>query len=348
MAIYDIDQNAYILDTDEIEFSFPNVDSHPYTIIGNTLDNIITGNAGDNLIDGGLGQDVMRGGLGDDTYIVDNVGDKVVEQANGGTDTVITSVDYSLGPNGNIEILQAAATVTHGLQLTGSLGDNTIIGGAGDDTIDGGAGADLMQGGKGNDTYLIDNLNDKVVESADGGSDTAVISVANYDLSKLANVEHIVFTGDAGTAQATVSNNGGTVADTVTGGSGSDVVKGLGSQNRLVGGLGSDKLIGTAGSDTFVFDTKLGKNNIDTITHFDVKHDTIELDHDIFTKIKVGKLSASAFAIGKAHDHNDRIILDAKKHLLLYDADGSGKAHAVAFAHLQDHLKLKAADFHIV
>ncbi|MCK9911195.1 hypothetical protein MXD81_18740, partial [Microbacteriaceae bacterium K1510] len=66
---------------------------------GNTLVNTLTGNAGNNVLSGGSGNDVMIGGAGDDTYVVDATGDVVTEAANEGTDTVQSSVTYTLGAN---------------------------------------------------------------------------------------------------------------------------------------------------------------------------------------------------------------------------------------------------------
>ncbi len=62
------------------------------------LDNVLTGNDAANAFDGGAGKDTMSGGLGDDTYVVDNVGDKVVENVDEGADTVLSSLPIRLGP----------------------------------------------------------------------------------------------------------------------------------------------------------------------------------------------------------------------------------------------------------
>ena len=76
------------------------------------LANVITGNSGNNTLDGGAGADTMIGGAGNDTYVVDNAGDVVTEARNAGTDTVQSSVSYTLGANVENLTLTGSATST--------------------------------------------------------------------------------------------------------------------------------------------------------------------------------------------------------------------------------------------
>ena len=71
----------------------------PDSLSGTALADTINGFAGDDIIDGVAGIDKLFGGDGNDTYIVDNLGDVVIETAtvNSGTDLVQASVSYTLG-----------------------------------------------------------------------------------------------------------------------------------------------------------------------------------------------------------------------------------------------------------
>ena len=66
-------------------------------LYGKDGNDTLTGGSANDYFDGGTGADRMTGGLGDDTYIVDDVGDIVVEGANGGTDTGDEFGELSVG-----------------------------------------------------------------------------------------------------------------------------------------------------------------------------------------------------------------------------------------------------------
>jgi Ca2+-binding RTX toxin-like protein len=91
---------------------------------------------------------------------VNNVGDTVLEQSGEGTDTVQSSIGYTLGSN----VENLTLTGTNAINGTGSSADNELIGngavnvlsgGSGNDGLDGGGGNDTLIGGQGADTYLL-------------------------------------------------------------------------------------------------------------------------------------------------------------------------------------------------
>ncbi len=143
-------------------------------LVGNSVGNQLNGDGGNDRIDGKAGADTMTGGLGDDTYIVDNVGDIVIENASEGRDTIKSIVTYTL-PN-NVEKL----TLTGGspIEGTGNSANNSLIGnsannllsgGSGNDRLDGKGGNNVLVGGAGKDIFKlttagsVDNIFDFVV-----------------------------------------------------------------------------------------------------------------------------------------------------------------------------------------
>jgi len=124
----------------------------------------------------------------------------------------------------------------------------------------------------------------------------------------------------------------------------------LGKGNDVLNGKGgNDVLKGGKGKDTFVFDTKLGPNNVDKIKDFKPKDDTIHLSSTVFTGLDKGWLSDDAFIVGSAaKDANDRIIYNKSTGALSFDADGNGSGAAVQFAKLAKNLDVTAHDFFVI
>jgi Ca2+-binding RTX toxin-like protein len=208
------------------------------SLIGNSFDNKLTGNIGNNTIDGGLGADTMSGGAGNDTYIVDNVGDGVVESSNKGTDSVVASVSYAL--SANVEAL--TLTGAKAINATGNALANHLIGNGAANVLDGKGGADVMAGGAGNDTYLVDHKADRIVEAFGAGTDT-LVSTVSYALAAGQAVETLQFAKTVGTAALDLTGN--EFANTLVGSAGDNV---------LNGGGGADALYGGSGNDTYVVD----------------------------------------------------------------------------------------------
>jgi len=294
---------------------------------GSAFADRLTGDAGANVINGLDGADVMIGGAGNDVYYVDNIGDKVVEKAGGGFDTVVSSIDHVLAAN--VEALTLSGS--DDIEATGNSLDNVLTGNAGDNRLRGGTGADMMIGGAGDDIYYVDNAGDRVVEQAGEGHDLVVSSVS-FNLHGT-GAEDIKLLGSAA-----LNAEGDAGANRVTGNAGHNVLR---------GDAGNDVLTGGAGYDNFVFDTALGKNNVDRITDFSVADDTILLNAAIFGAAgPAGYLAQGAFQTGSvASEADDRILYDAASGNIFYDADGSGAGAAVLFAQVTPGLGLTHMDF---
>ncbi len=117
-------------------------------LLGGTGDDILAGGEGDDVLIGGDGADVLIGGLGSDVIWLTDGSDIVTENADEGTDTILTTLhDYAL--NDNVEILVFVGE--GGFDGLGNALDNFISGGGGNDNLDGGWGNDTLYGGDGND-----------------------------------------------------------------------------------------------------------------------------------------------------------------------------------------------------
>ncbi|XPM52951.1 MAG: calcium-binding protein [Leptolyngbya sp. IPPAS B-1204] len=118
---------------------------------GNAQANRLTGGNGNDAISGNAGNDTLIGGTGNDLYIVDSTTDTIVENAAEGTDTVRSSVTFSLAALTNVENLTLIDTASNG---TGNTLNNTLRGNTQNNTLNGGSGNDILEGNEGNDSLI--------------------------------------------------------------------------------------------------------------------------------------------------------------------------------------------------
>ena len=117
--------------------------------------------------------------------------------------------------------------------LTGTAFDDELQGLAGNDVLNGGLGTDLLLGGAGDDTYLIDDVDDLIVELAGQGNDSVQTTLSSYILGN--NLENLSFS-----SSLNVIGTGNALANIISGGSGNDLLIGAGGNDTLVGALGND------------------------------------------------------------------------------------------------------------
>ena len=235
------------------------------TLIGGAGNDTLKGGEGNDTLTGGKGIDVLEGGAGDDTYIVTDAGDTITENADAGTDTVMSTVTIAaLAPNVENLTLTGNANIDgtgNGLNnvITGNSGNNVLKGGAGNDRLYGGAGSDTLDGEAGSDTYIIDADSgaDAISDTGTGLNDIDTVEFsgaadASYTIG--AGVENLTLMGTTainGTGNALNNTiTGNSAANTLDGGAGNDILNGGGGDDTLTGGLGNDTLDGGAGNDS--------------------------------------------------------------------------------------------------
>ncbi|MCW2306693.1 calcium-binding protein [Rhodobium gokarnense] len=225
-------------------------------ITGNSGSNTLNGGAGNDTVDGGSGADTMGGGTGNDTYIVDNAGDRIVENGGAGDDTVRSSVSQALSAGVEDLLLLGGNDLNgtgNGLAnvIAGQSGDNELAGGSGGDSVLGGGGNDTLAGNAGDDELSGGTANDRLFG---GGNDDTLAGNDGRDLMFGNDGNDRLFGGGGNDTLAgndgrdLLFGNGGN--DQLFGGGGNDTLAGNDGNDTLYGGTGSDQLFGGGGNDT--------------------------------------------------------------------------------------------------
>lgn len=150
------------------------------SLFGDAGNDTLLGGDGNDKLNGGTGADTMIGGAGNDVYTVDNTGDTVSELAGEGTDTVKSSVSFTLGDN----IEKLTLTGKTSISGVGNALNNTLVGNSGNNVLVGGRGNDTLNGGAGNDRYVFDRGDGKDTIKQNDAASTDDRLVLGNDIGK--------------------------------------------------------------------------------------------------------------------------------------------------------------------
>lgn len=224
-------------------------DFDPWTLIGRGGNDTYYLRIGEYVVDLGGGHHVTRRGV-----------DRVVEQNDGGNDTVILVNRYnsanSIGPEHlkNIERIEVSENTIYGWTLESNGLSNRIIGGRGDDTIFGMNGNDRIDGGEGGDR--LHGGNGKDILRGGAGDDWLDGGAGKDKLQGGAGIDIVSYAKESKGLTVDIGAQKTSVGDTlsgiegVEGGKGNDVLTGSDAANVFFGGKGNDRLTGLGGADT--------------------------------------------------------------------------------------------------
>ena len=310
------------------------------TLSGLAGNDTLVGGSGADLMNGGEGADSMSGGSGADIYLVDDLGDRVIETSATQIDLVIASVSFTLTTGvENLDMLTGAIDGTGNSvaneitgnsadnNLVGSGGNDTLIGAAGADTLNGGTGNDTMIGGNGSDTYIVNSLTDTVTENGTG------LDLVESSVSHIlgANLENLTLTG-----VNNINATGNTVANILIGNAG---------VNKITGMEGDDTLTGGAGADRFVFNSVL--DGADTITDYNGLVSGVA-DGDMVqfaASLLVGTFAyTGAAGFSGGDDNSEARIASGGRVIVDFNGDGAGDL-TIFLTGLVNEDQLSAVDF---
>lgn len=250
-------------------------------IVGSAYNDALAGDAGANVLEGGAGADTLVGDDGDDTLrggagndrLYGGAGNDFLSEASGdngpfgndlynggeGSDRVSLFTTYGPGVTVDLRITTAQNTgqgfdtflgVEH---ITGSYGNNVLIGDGFDNWLWTFQGNDTFAGNGGND-YLVVGTGDKNV---DGGTGVDTLDFADFAFEPVYNPQLGLTLSLALQGAVQSTNVGSWTIDNIEnlgGWNGADHLTGDGNANVLAGNIGNDSLVGGAGNDTLAGD----------------------------------------------------------------------------------------------
>jgi Ca2+-binding RTX toxin-like protein len=252
--------------------------------------------------------------------LIGTVGNNVFNGGSGGLDTV--SYEYILAASGlspigvvvNLSLTTAQNTGVSGFDtllgienLTGSSLIDTLTGNAVDNVLNGLASADLMTGGDGNDTYVVDDVDDKAIETNATltQSDTVQASV-DYTLSNYVEVLQL-------TGTANLNGTGNTLANSLIGNSGNNILDGKGGADTMSGGDGNDLYVVDHAGDV-VSESNILATQIDT-----VQFDPLDLaltTYTLTTNVENLQLMGTRHINGTGNNSNNILYANAGNNVL--------------------------------
>ena len=246
-------------------------------ILGSTMDDIFVGSDVANSLSGGDGDDIFYATLGNDTYDGGNGGEtngdtvdySGANNSDGDSNTdyaaasTIASINTTMNNLGTSTITVTygdASTDTHTIStienITGSTGNDTIIGNVADNILRGHDGDDTIAGRGGDDTLY----------GGDENTDTSSNDTVSY-AGAAGGVTLDLGANGTGNGQTTSGGDGDGGTDIVIGfenviGSNSaDNITGDANDNLIEAGVGDDTLYGAGGNDTL--DGESGTDTVD-------------------------------------------------------------------------------------
>ncbi|BAY07253.1 calcium-binding protein [Calothrix sp. NIES-2098] len=257
-------------------------------LFGGNGNDLLYGYAGDDQLDGDAGADTMDGGAGNDSYVVDNLGDIVIDSDQA---RINAYVNFSLASVSGGATNLTLALRASGITGTGSSGNDLMLSYASNTTLDGGAGNDILKGasgsilrgGTGNDTLEIANFgkgsliggagDDRynvyqvgtsaipfVIDELNfGGSGTdTIFTTLDFSLTSQSGVtfkgqiENLILAApgaNLGQVAGPISGTGNSLNNVISGNRQNNILSGMSGNDSIYGSIGDDTIDGGDGND---------------------------------------------------------------------------------------------------